>query len=74
MKQHDDLPRRRPPGRPRKNVDGAGDGNPILGIRVSTEMKAAIQARGGSEWARQVLERELAKEDKTDRSQHHPPK
>lgn len=50
-----EQPRR--PGRKRENLQGNGTGNPVLQIRVPRPLLEAIQARGGSSWARQVLQK-----------------
>jgi hypothetical protein len=59
MSQHD----RRPPGRPRQNINGAGDGNPILGIRMPPGLKSRVDALGGSTWVRNQIERFAPEED-----------
>ena len=55
-------PDRRPPGRPRQNIEGNGDGNPSLQIRMPREKKELVQERGGATWAREVLDQALPKE------------
>jgi hypothetical protein len=42
-------------GRPRQNMEGRGDGNPMLLIRLSREDLEKIQALGGAKWARPIL-------------------
>jgi len=55
----DQLPKRRPPGRPRQNLEGTGDGNPTLRIRMPGDLLERIYGVGGSTWAREVLESAL---------------
>lgn len=59
-----EQPRRR--GRPRQNLKGDGTGNPIFKIRMPQELLDRVMSKGGSTWARAVLERELALETQTD--------
>lgn len=49
------------PGRPRTPGERPPytDGNPVLAIRLTPAQRAAVLARGGSTWAREVLLREL---------------
>lgn len=55
-----DTQARKRPGRPRVNIDGDGLGNPVLRIRVPTEVITRIRSLGGSAWARKVIEEALA--------------
>jgi len=45
----------RKPGRPRKNLEGKGDGNPPLQIRFDRSDLERIKAMGGAAWARPIL-------------------
>ena len=55
-------PDRRPVGRPRVNSEGTGDGNPTVQIRMPIEKKEGVNKRGGSTWARSIIDRHLIDE------------